>query len=124
VPAAATMTWPGPPCRHDVVDVIFVLLLLSTLLGVGRPSPLDYCHRLDDHPPRMYATKTAYDEVRARDLEPRRLIVLGADDDNSAASSTSDASTPAKPFTFTDDHSCQRQYISCYFLFSDAMLAR
>jgi len=92
--------------HYDVFDVTLLLLMLS--LDAGRTSPsssLDYCHRLDDHPPRLYATKTAYDEVRARDLEARQSVV--ATDDDSLASSTSGASK-ATNFAATDDYSCQR----------------
>jgi len=83
------------------------LSLLLLLLDVGRTSPassLDYCHRLDDHPPRFYATKTAYDEVRARDLEAQQLVV--GTDDNSPPSTSDDFK--ATQFAVTDDYSCRR----------------
>ena len=75
-------------CRH-AVDAVVTLLMLFDSCHASPSSSLNYCHRLDDHPPRLYATKTAYDEVRARDLETQKLVV-GAD--NSSSSSNSDVS--------------------------------
>ena len=94
------------PCRDDVVNVVLLLLLLL-LVDAGLSSPLDYCHRLDAHPPRLYATKTTYEQVRARDLEPRQVLV--DTDERRSTSSKSDVST-ATQFAATDDYSCQRQY--------------
>lgn len=90
--------------RDDIVDVVATLLLL---LDIGRTLPsssLNYCHRLDDRPPRLYATKTAYDEVRAHDLEARQVLAGTDDSPQSATSGDSGASQ----FGQTDDYSCQR----------------
>jgi len=94
-------------CSH-VVDI--AVTLLSLLCDTGFPCPsssLSYCHRLDDHPPRLYATKTAYDEVRAHDLETRKLVA--GTDDRSSSSSTSGVSG-ASQLGIAEDYFSQRQY--------------
>ena len=94
-------------CRDDLVLLLLLLLLLLLHVGPAGPSPLDYCHRLDEHPPRLYATKTVYEQVRGRDLEPRQAVV-DVDDDARGSLSSDDVASAAH-FTATDDHSCQRQ---------------
>jgi len=86
----------------DVVDVVITLLLLLLDGGLASPSSLTYCHRLDAHPPRLYATKTAYDEVRAHDLETRKFVV--DTDDDSSTSTTTSGVADASQFGIADDY--------------------
>lgn len=85
------------------MDIVVSLMLLQLHAICASPSSsLNYCHRLDDHPPRLYATKTAYDEVRARDLETCRQLVVQSDD-----SSSQSADSAASQLGTSDDYSCQ-----------------
>jgi len=90
-------------CRQ-AVDVVVATFLLLDAGWTSPSSSLNYCHRLDEHPSRLYATKTAYDEVRSRDLETRKLVV-GTDD--SSPSSTSGVSSSSQ-LGMTDDYFGQR----------------